>query len=141
MLPLLLLVPGQQCRPDPPFPMDLPLGREPCYYRKTVCAVGSTCSGSASPSSGGQTGVPSTAKQQLPAPGKPLHSGPVRPPSNPDRGLRKSGARNNNACTFYPPHPSRSRFLNWIASARCSVRILSLPARSAMVRLIFRIWS
>jgi hypothetical protein len=42
---------------------------------------------------------------------------------------------------YYPAQPSRSKLRNWIASARCSISIFSLPARSAMVRATFRIRS
>lgn len=42
---------------------------------------------------------------------------------------------------YCPAHPSLSRLLNCIASARCSGLISALPARSAMVRLTLRMRS
>ena len=43
--------------------------------------------------------------------------------------------------TIYPAHPSLSRLLYWMASARCSGLMFSLPARSAIVRATFKILS
>lgn len=41
----------------------------------------------------------------------------------------------------YPAQPSLSKLLKWIASAKCSSWISSLPARSAMVRATFKMRS
>lgn len=41
----------------------------------------------------------------------------------------------------YPAHPSLSKLLKFIASAKCSSAISSLPARSAIVRDTFRMRS
>ena len=43
--------------------------------------------------------------------------------------------------SLYPFHPSRSRLRYWIASARCSTRISSESARSAIVRDTLRMRS
>ena len=41
----------------------------------------------------------------------------------------------------YPAQPSRSRLRYWMASARCSTRMSSLSAMSAMVRATFKMRS
>ena len=49
--------------------------------------------------------------------------------------------KDNGVDFSYPAQPSRSRLRYWMASARCSTRMSSLSAMSAMVRATLRMRS